>query len=106
MLGTLAVLISVVLALSSSQLKADDDGPAASPFHRMLDGNGQIIPCRCWLNGRLVPFGTTVCMRTHAGVQMARCDLAQNVTTWIPTGAPCEVSRLPAALTPKDERAS
>lgn len=90
-------LILTLVALLPSPVSADDRlAPwKSSPFHRARDGNGQPIPCRCLLNGQLVPLGTTVCMTTHVGVQMARCDLSQNVTTWMPTGAPCEVSTLP-----------
>jgi len=30
-----------------------------------------------------------VCMSTHLGVQMARCDLVLNNTSWVPIGVPC-----------------
>ena len=91
------ILAVVVVALSSSQSSADDHGSPwkSSRFYRTVDGNGRTIPCRCLLNGQTVPLGTTVCMGTYAGVQIARCDLSQNVMTWVPTGVPCEVSTLP-----------
>ena len=63
-----------------------------SPFHRLQDGDAKTIPCRCSVQGRLVPLGTTVCMQTHLGTQLARCDLSINTTTWVPTGLPCETS--------------
>jgi hypothetical protein len=34
-------------------------------------------------------------MTTHLGVQLARCDLYLNNTSWVPTGVPCTVSGLP-----------
>ena len=76
-----------------------DDGRTAptwrsSPYHRVQDGNGKTIPCRCVFEGQRLPLGTTVCMRTSAGSEIVRCDLNQNVTTWVPTGTPCEISRL------------
>ncbi len=76
-----------------------DDGLTApawrsSPYHRVQDGNGKTIPCRCVFEGQRLPLGTTVCMRTSTGAEIVRCDLNQNVTTWVPTGTPCEISRL------------
>jgi hypothetical protein len=90
----LAVVIPVATAWAAEGLAA----PAfpTSPFHRVLDGNQQTIPCRCSYRGQLVPLGTSVCMQTHVGRQIARCDLNINVTTWVPTGVSCEMSALPA----------
>jgi hypothetical protein len=34
-------------------------------------------------------------MTTHLGVQLARCDLFLNNTSWVPTGVPCTMSLLP-----------
>jgi hypothetical protein len=66
----------------------------SSPFHRMQDGNGRIIPCECWIGGQLVKLGTTACMNTPNGRQMSRCSLVENVTSWVPTGESCQVSGL------------
>jgi hypothetical protein len=40
-------------------------------------------------------------MSTHLGVQLARCDLVLNNTSWIPTGVPCTMSRLRTRLAGK-----
>ncbi|MEQ1649207.1 MAG: hypothetical protein ABL898_11520 [Hyphomicrobiaceae bacterium] len=65
-----------------------------SPFHRAKDADGQTIPCRCSFHGQLVPLGTLICMSTHLGTQIARCDLDVNVTSWVPTGIHCETSQI------------
>ena len=68
-----------------------------SPFHGVISGaTGEAIPCRCRYRDSDFRLGDTVCMNTHLGVQMARCDLFQNNTSWIPLGVPCTMSRLPA----------
>ena len=33
-------------------------------------------------------------MNTHLGVQLARCDLMLNNTSWVPLGVPCIMSGL------------
>jgi hypothetical protein len=75
------------------------DPPAwpTSPFHGVIDGSGKRIPCRCRFRGEAYRLGDTVCMNTHLGVQLARCDLALNNTSWVPTGVPCTISRAPAS---------
>jgi hypothetical protein len=40
-------------------------------------------------------------MNTHLGVQLARCDLLLNNTSWVPIGVPCIMSRLPTHLAGK-----
>jgi hypothetical protein len=66
-----------------------------SPFHGVISGaTGEPIPCRCRHRGSAYRLGEEVCMSTHLGVQLARCDLVLNNTSWIPTGVPCTMSRL------------
>ncbi len=65
-----------------------------SPYHGMRDGDGRIIPCRCRFDGRDFRVGEAVCMNTHMGTVIARCDLQLNNTSWIATGTPCELSYL------------
>lgn len=60
----------------------------------MKDGDGRVIPCRCRFAGRDYRLGEAVCMNTHLGTVIARCDLMLNNTSWIPTETPCEVSQL------------
>jgi len=68
-----------------------------SPFHGVISGaTGQPIPCRCRFKGGEFRLGDMVCMNTHLGVQLARCDLVLNNTSWVPMGVPCIMSRLPA----------
>jgi hypothetical protein len=65
-----------------------------SPFHGVIDGaTGEAIPCRCRFNGSTYRLGDTVCMNTHLGVQLARCDLNLNNTSWVPTGTACTLTR-------------
>ena len=74
--------------------------PAAwptSPFHGVISGaTGEAIPCRCRFKGGEVKLGETVCMETPQGVQLARCDLFLNNTSWVPLGVACTLSRLPS----------
>jgi hypothetical protein len=71
----------------------------SSPFHGVISGaTGEPIPCRCRFKGTLFQLGDTVCMNTHLGVQLARCDLFLNNTSWVPIGVPCVLSLLPAHL--------
>jgi hypothetical protein len=76
--------------------------PAAwptSPFHGVISGaTGEPIPCRCRYRDSDFKLGDTVCMHTHLGVQLARCDLLLNNTSWVPIGMPCTMSRLPSRL--------
>lgn len=65
-----------------------------SPWHQAQDGNGRTIPCVCVVKGQLVPLGSSVCLLTPTGWQIARCDLIQNVTSWVPTGVPCTTSSI------------
>jgi hypothetical protein len=70
-----------------------------SPYHGVISGaTGEAIPCRCRFRGGEYRLGDTVCMTTHLGVQLARCDLFLNNTSWVPLGVPCTMSRVPARL--------
>src|SRR5438105_1060281 len=70
-----------------------------SPYHGVISGaTGEPIPCRCRFKDSDYRLGDTVCMNTHLGVQLARCDLFLNNTSWIPIGVPCTMSRLGTRL--------
>jgi hypothetical protein len=88
----------VVATLLVAGAFAEEGPPPAwpnSPFHGVISGaTGEPIPCRCRFEGSAFALGATVCMRTHLGVQLARCDLFLNNTTWVPTGVPCTISGL------------
>ena len=71
----------------------------SSPFHGVIDGaSGLPIPCLCRYQGIVYRLGDTVCMNTHLGRQLTRCDLFLNNTSWVPTGLPCTTSALPQTL--------
>jgi len=97
--------MAVALVLPASAVAPADHGagrggppPAwpTSPYHGVISGaTGEPIPCRCRFRGNAYRLGDTVCMTTHLGVQLARCDLFLNNTSWVPTGVPCTMSLLP-----------
>jgi hypothetical protein len=51
----------------------------SSPFHGVIDGDGNVIPCRCLYRGTAYRLGARVCMQ-------------QNNTSWIPTEEACSTS--------------
>ena len=69
-----------------------------SPWHGMIDGDGRVIPCRCRFQGREYRLGERVCMQTHMGTVLTRCDLFMNNTSWIPTSEACTVSSAPPPM--------
>jgi hypothetical protein len=56
----------------------------------VIDGSGRVIPCRCRFNGKAYQLGEIVCMRTHVGTVLTRCDIFGNNTSWMPSRQPCE----------------
>ncbi len=72
---------------------SDKPNYPGSPYHGAIDGNGNPIPCRCRFQGRDFRLGEIVCMSTHVGTVLTRCDLADNNTSWIPSDTPCVISR-------------
>ena len=62
----------------------------ASPHRGVIDGAGRVIPCRCRFNGKAYQLGEIVCMRTHVGTVLTRCDIFGNNTSWVPSRQPCE----------------
>ena len=61
-----------------------------SPHRGVIDGSGRVIPCRCRFNGKAYQLGEIVCMRTHVGTVLTRCDIFENNTSWMPSRQPCE----------------
>jgi hypothetical protein len=95
-----SVLATGLLGALASAALAQEPAPRqrnwpSSEYHRKLDGNGNIIPCRCLFKDKSHPLGTTVCMNTHKGTVLAECDLVQNNTSWVPTDEPCTISQAP-----------
>jgi hypothetical protein len=66
-----------------------------SPFHGLVNGAGQPIPCRCRHLGRAYNLGDKVCLQMPNGIVMARCDMFQNNTSWTPTEEACTLSWRP-----------
>jgi hypothetical protein len=101
-----AAVLAATLLVPLHSSRAEEAGGAAqgappaawptSPYHGVISGaTGEAIPCRCRYRESDFKLGDTVCMNTHLGVQMARCDLFLNNTSWVPIGVPCTMSRLP-----------
>ena len=74
------------------------DGPAGlpppnfptSPHRGVIDGwTGKPIPCRCRFDGKSYQLGEIVCMSTHVGTVLTRCDIFGNNTSWMPSREPC-----------------
>lgn len=93
---SLAVTVSIATlsATGTNGASAQREGWRTSPFHRLTDsGTGRPIPCICRFAGRDFRVGNRVCMQTpHNGVVLVRYDLVDNVTSWVPTQSPCEIS--------------
>jgi hypothetical protein len=63
---------------------------------QVIDGwTGLPIPCRCLYQGKSYELGDIVCMRTHVGIVMTRCERFLNHTAWMPTSEPCTISGFP-----------
>jgi hypothetical protein len=61
-----------------------------SPHRGVIDGwTGKPIPCRCRFAGKSFELGSIVCMSTHVGTVLTRCDLVGNNTSWMPSRQPC-----------------
>jgi hypothetical protein len=67
-----------------------------SPWHGVIDGAGRVIPCRCRFQGQEYRLGERVCMQTHLGTVLTRCDLFMNNTSWVPTNEACSISGAPS----------
>jgi hypothetical protein len=75
-----------------------------SPYHGVISGaTGEPIPCRCRYRDSDFRLGDTVCMNTYRGVQLARCDLFLNNTSWVPIGIPCTMSQVPTSQVPTSQ---
>jgi hypothetical protein len=61
-----------------------------SPHRGVIDGwTGKPIPCRCRFDGKSYQLGEIVCMSTHVGTVLTRCDIFGNNTSWMPSREPC-----------------
>jgi hypothetical protein len=97
-----AAVLLVAATLPLSALLADTPAPGeawrTSPFHAVPNAaTGRNIPCVCVYRGKEYRLGDAVCMNTHVGTVVTRCDLNLNNTTWAPTTEPCNISMRPRA---------
>jgi hypothetical protein len=93
----LASGLGVSLALFNANASAEpiQTGPREPNLMpgQVIDGwTGLPIPCLCRFQGETYRLGDVVCMSTHLGVVMTRCELFMNNTSWMPTREPCTLS--------------
>lgn len=96
-----AIALAVTALTSATGALAQQAAPGeawrSSPFHGVPNAaTGNKIPCVCVYRGREYRLGESICMNTHMGTVVTRCDLSLNNTTWAPTEEPCTVSRAKA----------
>ena len=104
LLGTLAIAPPAAAqpatpeATHQAPAQGDADAPRGlpppnfptSPHRGVIDGwTGKPIPCRCRFDGKSFELGSIVCMSTHVGTVLTRCDIFGNNTSWMPSREPC-----------------
>ncbi len=67
--------------LAAAMLLVATNGPAAAD-----------IDCRCRAAGQSYELGAVVCLKMANGARLARCDMAQNVTSWTFLSDGCPVA--------------
>ncbi|MEZ0169813.1 hypothetical protein [Microvirga sp. TS319] len=77
--SVLALLSLLVPLLAGTPAAAQ---PAQAPDHNAID-------CYCRAQGRMVPQGETVCLKTADGPRLAQCRMEINVMSWNITSTPC-----------------
>ncbi len=63
---------------------------------------GANADCECRSNGQIFKQGQLACIRTNAGMKLARCDMSQNVSSWAIVRDDCPSTNntpLPAPVT-------
>ena len=96
--GWTVLLAGLGLAAAIPALQAQQAAPGeawkSSPFHGVPNAaTGKNIPCVCVFRGKEYRLGEAVCMQTHVGTVVTKCDLLLNNTTWAPTTEACNVSQ-------------
>jgi hypothetical protein len=93
----LAIGIAIGFVLATLSARAEP-GQTIPPDLRITPGQvidgwtGLPIPCRCRYQGQTYRLGDTVCMNTHLGTVLTRCELFMNNTSWMPSREPCAIS--------------
>lgn len=73
---------------------------ALSPFQAIAAPD-----CLCRAEGRFFDQGEVACIRTATGMKLAKCGMAQNVTTWNVVADGCPLALLePQRWSPVDPR--
>jgi hypothetical protein len=89
-------LIAIVPRLAWAEpLRTGPHNPSPLPDEAIDGATGLPIPCRCLYQGKSYELGDVVCMRTHVGIVMTRCERFLNHTAWMPTSEPCTISGSP-----------
>lgn len=80
----LAILLGLVVAAPAA---ADEPPPrhAQAPAHNPAE-------CHCRADGRMMPLGERICLKTAEGPRLAECRMDLNVTSWVITRTPCPES--------------
>ena len=90
--GVLSLLVVLPSLAWAEPLQTGPQDPGLAPG-QVIDGlTGLPIPCRCLYQGKSYELGDIVCMRTHVGIVMTRCERYLNNTAWMPTSEPCAIS--------------
>jgi hypothetical protein len=87
------VLLAIAARVASAEpVQSGPRHPRITPGP-VIDGwTGLPIPCRCLYQGNAYKPGEMVCMNTHLGTVMTRCEMFMNNTAWMPTSEPCLIS--------------
>jgi hypothetical protein len=73
--------------------------PAIAPLAVLADGTTGTRPIECYCTdktGQRFELGDMVCLSVDSRDYLARCEMAQNVTTWREIGSDCLSATRPA----------
>ena len=90
------MLVPALSSVSAEPGQLPTPDPRITPG-QVIDGWGMPIPCRCRFQGHAFQLGDIVCMDTHIGTVLTRCELFMNNTSWMPSQQPCTISQIRAA---------
>lgn len=98
------VPLAAIVGIATSHAGFCEPGQSSPPDPRITPGQvidgwtGLPIPCRCRFRGQTYRLGDVICMSTHLGKVLTRCELFLNNTSWMPTKEPCTVSQSDPAV--------
>lgn len=74
--------------------------PAVGESHDSVAGWYQPnVPCTCRYRGRDFRLGESICINSGRGLQVARCEMSLNNTSWKFTDTACPLTAAPAGDT-------